>query len=54
MSKDVTNAKRTKPSENQNTFHSTLYPYWKIPGRRYSEGQKGCNVCKSLKDAVIA
>jgi hypothetical protein len=20
----------------------------------YSEGQKGCNVCKSLKDAVIA
>jgi hypothetical protein len=19
----------------------------------YSEGQKGCNVCKSLKDAVI-
>jgi hypothetical protein len=35
MSKDVTNAKRTKPSGNQNTFHLTHYPYQRIPGRRY-------------------
>jgi hypothetical protein len=32
MSKDVNNARRTNPSENQNTFHLTHYPYRRIPG----------------------
>jgi hypothetical protein len=38
------------------TFQHPLFPYLlpKIKMSKYSEGQKGCNVCKSCKDTVIA